>query len=256
MITLRPVVWAASEGSRRHPLTSPEQQQKFISFLDMDSSFQDTLERVSDPEFLAPLIVTTNALASAVQDQCDDIAYDYEEMLILPEGHSSSHALQEAANWARARGESFPLVFCPSDHFIADQAAFLRAVLDAAQTAEKGYLVCFGVIADWAQAGQNYIEVGLRLDAAYSGHKVQSFLAHASAEQAHNAVKAGRFVWHAGMVCATPDVVLEECRELNVPLEVGMLSHSEKLCVVSLLTAWADLSHWPGIWKALSFIET
>lgn len=256
MITLRPVVWAASEGSRVHPLTTSEEQQKFTSFLDMDSAFQDTLERVSDPEFLPPLIVTTEELAIVVQDQCDEIAYDYEEMLILPEGHTSTHALKEAADWAQGRGESYPIVFGPSDHFIADQGAFLRAVIDAGQTAKKGYLVSFGVVADWAQAGQSYWEVGMRLDAGYSGHHVQSFLPHATDEQAKQAVKAGRFVWHAGMVCATPEVVLNECQDVKVSLEEGVLSQSDKLCVVSLLTAWADLTTWPGIWKALSLIET
>ena len=147
-----------------------------------------------------------------------------------------------AGTWAQARGEDYPLLILPSDHFVADQGAFLRAVLDGAQTAARGYRVCFGVVADWASVDQCYLEVAPRLDAAYSGHKVASVCPNPDPAEARQLIDAQRFVWHAGMTCLMP-AMAKELRE-------------EPLCVISLLSAWADLKTWPGIWKALSLIET
>ena len=264
MITLRPVVLAGTDGLRAHPLSTAECPQKFLSFLGMDSSFQDTLERVSDPEFLLPLIVTTPALKDIVQDQCDDIAYEYEEILLLDETAGEAMAALVAAEWAMARKETYPLLVIPSDHFVADQGAFMRAVTDACLTAEKGYMVSFGVVADRLSSEHSYLEVGARLDTRYSGHHVPSIHQRPSREMVEQTLQHGPYVWNAGLLCACPDPLIAELKRqhgalsgrVNLSLEEGVLIKSEKRCVVSLLTTWADLTTWPGIWKALTLIET
>lgn len=264
MITLRPVVLAGTDGLRVHPLSTAECPQKFLSFLSADSSFQDTLERVSDPEFLLPLIVTTPALKGLVQDQCDDIAYEYEEILLLDEGAGEAAAASLAAEWAMARKENYPLLVIPSDHFVADQGAFMRAVTDACLTAEKGYMVSFGVVADRLSNQHSYLQVGARLDTRYSGHHVPSLYQRPSLEVVEQTLQNGPYVWNAGLLCACPDPLLSELERQHgtaanlgkLSLEDAVLVNSEKRCVVSLLTTWADLTTWPGIWKALTLIET
>lgn len=279
MVTIRPVVLAGGVGTRLHPLSSPERPKQFISLLEDDSPFQDTLERVSGAEFLAPLIIAGQDMADLVQEQCDDIGYDYEELLLEKEGANTAAAALVAALWARGRGENYPLLICPCDHFVADPFAFERAAIDAAFTAEQGYLVTFGVVADRAETGYGYIEVGLRLDTGYSGHHVTRFVEKPDRDVAEQMLEAGNYVWNAGIYCATPDVLiaemetyspdhLEPCREAvrqggvldygdcaKLSLDVAVAEKSQRICVVSLLSAWSDLGTWPGLWKALSLTK-
>ncbi|MDV7341109.1 sugar phosphate nucleotidyltransferase [Terasakiella sp. A23] len=251
MICIRPVLWAGSEGSRPHPLSTSESPLQFTSILEGDSPFQDTLERVSDPEFLPPLIITTPSLKKIVEDQCHEIAYDYEDLILLEEDAQSAAALKAAAVWSKEHGEDFPIFFTPCDHFIADQGAFMRAVTEAAYTAQQGYLVSFGVVAEGVQTAYSYIEVGDRLDTGYAGHSVRQFVETPDVEAVQALLEKGRTVWHAGLVCATPDMVNAHLKSEQT-VEAALLAENDKLCVVSLLTAWADLKTWPGIWKTLS----
>ncbi|SCA56999.1 Mannose-1-phosphate guanylyltransferase (fragment) [Candidatus Terasakiella magnetica] len=278
MITIRPVILAGGEGSRLHPLSSPKKPKQFLSLLEDDSPFQDTLERVSGPEFLPPLIIAGQSLEDVVKDQCDEIALDYEELLLEVDRKNTAAACLVAALWAKGRGENFPLLICPSDHFIADQSAFMRAVRDASQTAEEGYMVTFGVVADRPETQYGYIEVGQRLDAGYSGHCVERFVEKPDLATVQELLNAGRYVWNAGIFCCTPDMLISEmekhspdhlapCRQaistgpiLSYPdcpttsLDVAVMEKSNRVAVVSLLSAWSDLGTWPGLWKALSLV--
>ncbi len=258
MICIRPVLWAGSEGSHPHPLSSPQMPKQFLSLLEADSPFQDTLERVSDPEFLPPLILTTPSQRAFVEDQCDEIGFDYEDVLVLGEADQSAAACLAAAEWSKERSESFPLFITPCDHFIADQGAFMRAVIEAAYTAEQGYFVTFGVVAERVQTQFSYIEVGNRLDAGYSGHEVLRFVEKPAVENVEAFLETGRFVWNAGLICATPDLLSQaldgDCVKEQT-IEAAVLVKNERVCVVSLLTAWADLNTWPGVWKSLKLVE-
>lgn len=279
--TIRPVILAGGKGTRLQPLSRPDRPKQFLPLLEGDSPFQEALERVDEPEFLPPLIIAAQDLKELVEAQCEEIAFDYEELLLEADGRNTAAACLSAALWAKGRGESYPLLLCPCDHFIADQTAFMRAVVDAAYTAEKGYLVTFGVVADRAETQYGYIEVGPRLDPGYSGHRVERFVEKPDVEGAERMLAAGRFVWNAGIFCTTPDTLIAQmdehspihmacCREAlahtqgavlsygaNCPdqsLDVAVLEKSERIAVVSLLTAWSDLGTWPGVWKALSLL--
>ena len=279
MTTIRPVILAGGVGSRLHPLSNPEKPKQFLSLLDEDSPFQDTLERISGPEFLPPLIIANETEAVLVQEQCDDIAFDYEELLLEVEGRNTAAACLAAALWAKGRGENYPLLICPCDHYVADQYAFMRAVNDAAHTAEQGYLVTFGVVADRPEMAYGYIEVGTRIDVGYSGHRVGCFIEKPTREKAQSMLDEGCYVWNAGIFCTTPDLLISEIvqhtADLMIPVEgaikngpvldYGDCPHisldkavaekTDKMAVVSLLSAWSDLGTWPGLWKALSLKE-
>ncbi|WP_135081886.1 sugar phosphate nucleotidyltransferase [Terasakiella sp. SH-1] len=267
MTMIRPVVLAGGDGSHVHPSSSPATPKQFQPLFDEDSPFQDTMERVNGPEFSSPLVFAPQALAGLVQEQCDEIALEYEALLLEKAGSQKAASIVTAALWAEKRGETNPLLVCPADHYIADPYAFMRAVGDAIHTAQQGYLVAFGTVADRAQGDYGYLEVGLRLHTEYSGHHVECFMNKPGTEQAEALLAQGRFVWNTGIVCFTPDIVLAEiekcnphylaaCRQMleggdlldyavcsDLSLEQVMLEHSGNLAVVSLLSAWSDLEN-------------
>jgi mannose-1-phosphate guanylyltransferase len=258
-----------------------------MSLLEDDTPFQDTLERVSADDFLPPLLITSQNLAETIDDQCDDISFIYEDLLLEPQPHHTAAACLTAALWAFMRGEGeIPLLILPSDHFIADQTAFMRAVHDALHTANQGYLVAFGVVADRCSSAHSYIQVGTRLDTRYTGHNVVQFVERPSLDGAQKLLDQRCFVWNTGIYCATPKTLIAEmqrlCPSLITPCEKALelaketslghiLDHesfsqcqklsfekaimekTDKSCVVSLLSAWSDFGTWPGLWKALNY---
>jgi lauroyl/myristoyl acyltransferase len=51
----------------------------------------------------------------------------------------------------------------PADHFVSDEGRFIDALQEAARTAERGYLVCLGVVATAPATGYGYIRIGAAL---------------------------------------------------------------------------------------------
>ncbi len=256
MITIRPVVLAGTSQGATPALSGSKPPIQFSSLSEEDSSFQDCLERVSGPVCLPPLILCSEEQAECVQEQCDDIGFDYEEMLIVSDA-DRAQAVRAAVEWALGRGEEYPLLICPADHFIADPHAFDRAVTDAAHTAKEGYLVGFGAVADRAETAYGYLEVGLRLDARFSGHQVLSFVNQPDREKAQSLLDSRRYVWNTGIYCALPSLLADmlDKKQVNGSFEDRVVAKSDRLCVVSLLSAWSCISHWPGLWKALTLQE-
>jgi len=290
MTPIRPVILAGGRGARLQPLSSSQKPKQFLSLLEDDTPFQDTLERTSGDEFLAPLIIANENLAQIVINQCEEIALDYKDLLLEPEGRNTAAACLTAGLWASMRGEeNIPLLILPSDHFVEDQTAFMRAVFDAAHTAEQGHLVTFGVVADRATSAYGYIQVGPRLDASYSGHKILQFVEKPDIEEAQRLLDQGCFVWNAGIFCTTPTTLIQEmqthspshiepCTKAlrqgaknefgfildpqafsscpDISFDKSVMEKTDHAAVISLLTAWSDLGTWPGLWKALNLIET
>lgn len=238
MTKLRPVILAAKGGLPPHPLSSAKHPSQFRHLLEGDSPFQDCLERISDEEFLPPLILGSQGLCEIIQQQCDEISFDVEDILCEGDVYLSP------ARWAQERGEEdIPLLILPSNHFISDQTAFMRATVEAGGTACHGYIVSFGVIAERADPTYDYIQVGQRLDTSYRGHSILKNVENPSYEAAQNLLQQGGCVWDSGIFCATPTTLLQS-------------KNKQSTAVVSLLSPWADLGTWPGLWKALNLTKT
>lgn len=234
MLTLRPVL-LAYQDQEHSDLQLPS---IFDHVLEDDSAFQDSLERVSDSIFLPPLVITTPSQKESVIEQCEDIAYEIEELLITDQGMNENAIQQMILDWCEARGENFPLLIFPTHHFVADYSAFMRAIEEAGKTAEKGYLVRFGVMADFASVDCDYIKVGTRLDAEYMGHHILDYQVKPDAVTAQSCLDSGTYVWDCDMVCAMPETLKNAA--------------NDKQIIISLLSAWANVKTWPGIWKMLS----
>src|SRR5690606_14679267 len=86
------------------------------------------------------------------------------------------------------------LVFVtPSDHLIKDEKAYAKAVEDAKQLAQQGYLVTFGITPHHPETGFGYIET--------KGNDVLSFKEKPELAIAQQYLDAGNYLWNSGMFC-------------------------------------------------------
>jgi len=277
---LRPVILAGGAGVSLQSTSPDGYPKQFLPLLGEDSPFQETLERSDSAECLPPVVLADLALKDLVLEQADDIAFDLEDVLLERKGCHSLTASITSALWAQTRGEEYPLLICPSNHFIGDETAFARALGDAASAAQNGWIVTFGAVADQADPHHGYIKVGPRLHAGYSGHKVEQFIHKPDRETARNLLTQACFVWNTGLICVCPQTLIDlaeqhcpdilaqceialnrmqdgildygDCRARS--LEAAILEKTDRAAVVSLLSSWSDLGTWPGVWKALRLI--
>jgi mannose-1-phosphate guanylyltransferase/mannose-6-phosphate isomerase len=99
------------------------------------------------------------------------------------------------------------LLAIPSDHSIADEALFRRAVERGAALAQQGFIVTFGVPPRAPETGYGYIRAGRALgaDAAH----VEAFVEKPDAAKAREYFESGCFLWNSGIFAVRASVWLD-----------------------------------------------
>jgi mannose-1-phosphate guanylyltransferase len=125
-------------------------------------------------------------------------------VIVEPEGKNTAAAVALAA--LRLPADAVMLV-CPSDHHIADPAAFTTAACAAAKLAGEGWLVAFGIAAERPETGYGYLQRG---EAIEGGHRVARFVEKPDAETAKRFLADGAHSWNGGIFALRAGTYLEE----------------------------------------------
>jgi len=104
----------------------------------------------------------------------------------------------------------------PSDHLIADEAMFIRAVRLAEQLAAQGYIATLGIEPSSPSTGYGYIQLGqesLLKEGGLSARQVLRFREKPNAQLAREFLAAGDHVWNAGMFLFRVADMIQHFRE-------------------------------------------
>ena len=175
----------------------------FLPLLGERTLFQQALDRVADPDQFAPaMVVAGEPHVPLVREQGGS------ELAIIaePMGRNTAPAIALAALRAP---EGSVLLICPSDHYIADAPAFREAARAAAQLAQQGSLVAFGIEASKPHIGYGYLKRG---EALADGFQLDAFVEKPDLATAQRFLADGRYSWNGGIFAFGRDVFLEELR--------------------------------------------
>ena len=271
---IQPVILCGGAGTRLWPLSTPDRPKPFIPFLGERTLFEHTLDRIADRSlFSPPVVVAGNAHVPLVEEQAGNV-----DLIVEPMARQTAPAIALAA--MRLDPETVMLV-CPSDHFIADTAAFVSGVERASDLAREGYLVSLGVEPTEPATGYGYIQSG---EAVGPGHRVARFVEKPDAQRAAEFLAQGGFVWNAGIFVFTAGHFLEELERLQPTMHAavvhsvkggaadGHIFHPEatpfasiagesidyavmektaRAAVVAVDMGWSDIGSWDALAKAL-----
>jgi mannose-1-phosphate guanylyltransferase len=111
-----------------------------------------------------------------------------------------------------------------ADHMISGTDAFLSAVSEAVQVAQKGYLVTIGIAPSHPSTGFGYVRLGdkLNIPEAPNARLVSSFKEKPDARTAAAYIATGSYRWNAGMFVTKASFLLELLREYKPELEEAL----------------------------------
>ena len=190
---IHPVVLCGGSGTRLWPRSRASKPKPFLPLVGEGTLFEATLDRCpAGAGFADPIVVTGAAHLAHVEAQWP--AGRGGETIVEPCARNTTAAIALAA--LRLPDDAIMLV-CPSDHHIADPAAFQAAAQAAADLAQDGWLVSFGIAATAPETGFGYLQRGEAIGEL--GFKVARFVEKPDLERAKAFLADGGYAWNGGI---------------------------------------------------------
>ena len=192
MSTVHPVILCGGSGTRLWPVSRKAVPKPFLPLLSDETLFEQAVRRVAgDDRFAPPMVVAGAAHADLIMAQLGDTSGA--RLVIEPLARNTAPAIALAA---ALLPEDAVMLVCPSDHHIADSAAFRAAALAAAALAREDYLVSFGIAADCPETGYGYLQRGEPLA---GGFAIRRFVEKPDLARAQEYLASGDYCWNGGI---------------------------------------------------------
>ena len=206
-----------------------------------------------------------------------------DNFVLEPEGRNTAPAIALVALELVRRDPDAVMLVVPADHVVKGQKEFEAAVALAAELAEQGLLVTFGIKPIRPETGYGYIKpdrkkvLGKRR--MLKGYRVGRFVEKPDAVKAAQYLKAGDYYWNSGMFVWRAATILEEIRrhqpalgrgmdrigrlmeqkaartaiddeyrELpSISIDNGVMEQSDKAAMVPVSFKWSDVGSWGSL---------
>lgn len=206
-----PVILCGGSGSRLWPASREAYPKQLLSFGSSGSLFQQTITRVTGPEFAPPVIVSNNDYRFLVAEQMQAVSC-HGDLLLEPARRDSCAAIAAAAIYVMERDADAVLLVLAADHAIADTTHFVEHVLRGRTAAESGHLVTFGVTPTSPSTSYGYIRPGPALADMPGINRIDAFVEKPDRAKAEKYIEAG-YLWNTGNFLFSARAFL---RELNI----------------------------------------
>ena len=201
--------------------------------------------------------------------------------LLEPKGRNTGPAIALAAlHCAQAYGPDAVLMVLPADHLIPDTPAFVASAMEAAQLAQGGQLVVFGIHPTGPDVGFGYVEVE---HVSRESQRVLRFVEKPDLATAQGYLATGRFYWNSGMFFFAAQTMLdalaqhaphalESARNAfnagqtvadatrfdahvfglqpDISIDYAVMEKADNVTVVSAKFGWSDVGSWPAVSQA------
>ncbi len=213
MTKIYPVLMVGGSGTRLWPVSREDRPKQFQKLTGTTQTlFQQTVLRTSgmidDVEFAAPIIIGAARYQAIISEQLEEIGVAAGAIILEPSARNTAAVAAIAAAHVQNTDPDGLALLMPSDHHVADQAAFGHAVAAATKTAAEDWIITFGIQPTRPETGFGYIEAG---DALGSGaRRISAFTEKPDHDTAQKWFEAGRHSWNAGIFMFRPSLMLKE----------------------------------------------
>ncbi len=222
--TIYPVILSGGSGTRLWPLSRDLYPKQLLSLVGPESLLAATAKRVSGPGFAAPTIVCNKEHKFLVQEQLEAIGITPEAIIIEPIARNTAPAIAAAAALLRDRDPNALMLVLPSDHIIRDLPALNRAISAAADAAETGCLVTFGITPTAPETGYGYIRAGAALAGIDGAYRIDKFVEKPDLATAATYLADPAWSWNSGMFVFPAALMLEELAKFEPEMVAGAIA--------------------------------
>lgn len=203
MIT--PVLLCGGSGTRLWPLSRKGYPKQFTRLIGERSLFAASAARLAGAGFSAPVVVTGSDFRFVVTEQLLAEGIDPAAVLIEPEARNTAPAVLAAALHLAVSDPDAVILVAPSDHAIADAAAFRATVQAGVAAAIAGRIVTFGITPTRAETGYGWLELQGASDGPVA---LKRFVEKPDSARAEAMLAAGNFLWNAGIFLFTARTII------------------------------------------------
>jgi mannose-1-phosphate guanylyltransferase/mannose-6-phosphate isomerase len=197
-----PILLCGGSGTRLWPLSRRDYSKQFIPLVGGKSLLEMTFARLKP---FGPIVAIGAEAQRFLVDEAANQAGGDVIQVLEPVGRDTAPAM---ALGALAGGKAYDLLlFCPADHYIPDDKAFLEMVHGAASAANDGKIVTFGIIPNSPSTAYGYIEMGEKLENGC--FQSRGFLEKPVFERAAAFLASGKHVWNAGIFLVRRDILID-----------------------------------------------
>jgi mannose-1-phosphate guanylyltransferase / mannose-6-phosphate isomerase len=274
-----PLIMCGGAGTRLWPASREVRPKQFLPLFGTRSTFQDTIQRMSDPAlFERPIVITNAAYRFMVLEQLAEIGFEA-DILLEPMRRDSGPAIAAGAAFAQMRGDDAVVLALAADHVVTDTAAFVEACRQGLVAADAGRIVTFGVKPERAATEYGYISPGEVVSGQVRA--VKKFVEKPDPATAAEYIKAG-YLWNSGNFMFRAAVLLDEYRNVDaesveavsdavakagrdlgfvtldatafgsakaISIDYAVMEKTSRAAVVPVACGWSDVGSWHAVWE-------
>jgi mannose-1-phosphate guanylyltransferase len=268
------VIMAGGSGTRFWPMSRKSRPKQLLNLWEDSTLLQSTFKRLTS--FVPPqqiLVVTGEHLADAIASSLPGLPPD--NLLVEPCPKNTLPCLALAASTLAARDPEARMCVFPADAHIHGEEAFIGACNLADAASMSGKIATLGIPPTGPETGYGYIHCQPENDPPYP---VTSFVEKPSLEKAQEYLRAGTYLWNAGIFFLSVDTLRNEMRlqqpemarifeqitehltrrekglaaslfqDLSpVSIDYGIMERAQNVVVVPAEFTWSDVGHWAAL---------
>lgn len=273
------VIMAGGVGSRFWPLSTPEYPKQFIDILGSGRTLiQLTVDRSKGICPMQNFWVVTNAkYVDIVKQQLPDIPTEH--ILAEPAARNTAPCIAWACWSIKKEDPSANVVVTPADAVVMNPEEFRRVISNALTfTENRNVIVTIGIKPSRPETGYGYVEAKDAIEGEICG--VEAFKEKPDHETAEKYLKAGNYLWNAGIfvwnidtikdcitkynpkiatdmdkIAATGDVatIFPQCEKISIDFAVLEPASVDNLVYTHPADfGWSDLGNWASLHDKLA----
>jgi mannose-1-phosphate guanylyltransferase / mannose-6-phosphate isomerase len=274
-----PLIMCGGAGTRLWPASREGRPKQFLPLFGLESTFQDTIRRVSDPAlFGRPIVVTNTQYRFLVAEQLAAIGVEA-DIILEPLRRDSGPAIAAGAAFATKRDGDPLIVALAADHVVTDATAFAKVCGMAADAAVADRIVTFGVRPTRAATEYGYIRAGQSIGPEIFA--IEKFVEKPDAKTAERYIAEG-YLWNSGNFMFRSGLLLDEYRGFEPDsidavgtavnkagkdlgfitldpecfarataksIDYAVMERTKRAAVMPVAYGWSDVGSWQAVWE-------